>query len=364
MLQASSGNGRAPPYHYIDSRQIYIEGSYRSDVDVRRIQITGGSSFMITLPKEWAESVGLQKNDPVGLQAQPDGSMVIYPAGSDSSDRSSTKVIGIDYDYDLDFLYRQLVGAYIAGHDIIEVVSDCDISSSIAGRISSFVRTAIGLEIMEEDDRHIVIKDLMDQNEIRPMRSIERMKVLVRNMLNDVLDALESKDASLLESIDGRDREVDRIHWLISRQVNIHQKDITISRRQGVDLCSITRSGTIAKTIERIGDHAVLLAENLRPLIDDDTTDDVDAEILRTGREVVMLFIDSVHTWTDKDVVNANRCIERGVELVEKSLSISRKSEELMGKPAIAAKIISSSVKRIAEYSMDICETAINAAME
>ena len=319
---------------------------------------------MITLPKEWAESVGLKKNDPVGLQAQPDGSMIIYPAGSDSSDKVSTKVIEIGYDYNLDFLYRQLVGAYIAGHDVIEVVSDCDISSAITGRISSFVRTAIGLEIMEEDDRRIVIKDLMDQNEVKPIRSIERMRVLVRNMLNDVLDALEYRDASLLGDMDGRDREVDRIHWLISRQVNIHQKDITIPRRQGVDLCSVTRSGTIGRTIERIGDHAVLLADNLLPLIDDDDTDDVDAEILRTGREVVTLFVDSVRTWVEKDVVNANRCIERGGELVEKALSISSISDNLVGKPAIATEMIASSVKRIAEYSMDICETAINAAME
>ena len=78
----------------------------------------------------------------------------------------------------------------------------------------------------------------------------------------------------------------------------------------------------------------------------------------------VFLTLCSKDTWTDKDVVNANRCIEHGAEIVEKALSISRISEDLMGKPAIAAKIISSSVKRIAEYSMDICETAINAAME
>lgn len=37
-------------------------------MDLRRIQITGGSSFMITLPKDWADSVGLKKNDTVGLQ--------------------------------------------------------------------------------------------------------------------------------------------------------------------------------------------------------------------------------------------------------------------------------------------------------
>jgi hypothetical protein len=100
------------------------------------------------------------------------------------------------------------------------------------------------------------------------------------------------------------------------------------------------------------------------PLIDDDATDDVDAEIIRTGREVVMLFMDSVRTWVDRDVANANRCIEHGEELVRKVLSISGMSDSLVGKPAIATEMITSSVKRIAEYSMDICETAINAAME
>ena len=47
--------------------------------DIRRIQITGGSSYMITLPKEWAESSGLKKNDPVTLMPQADGSLAIFP---------------------------------------------------------------------------------------------------------------------------------------------------------------------------------------------------------------------------------------------------------------------------------------------
>ena len=47
------------------------------NVDIRRVQITGGSSFMVTLPKDWANSIGLKKNDSVSLQPQPDGSLII-----------------------------------------------------------------------------------------------------------------------------------------------------------------------------------------------------------------------------------------------------------------------------------------------
>ena len=336
---------------------------HQSSVDLRRIQITGGSSFMITLPKDWADSVGLKKNDTVGLQPQPDGSMVIYPGGEQAALAGSTKIIDADGITDRDYLYRQLVGAYIAGHDAIELHSDGELSSMAASTASSFTQTAIGLEILEESENRIVIKDLMDQGEIKPAKSVERMKVLVRNMLNDVLDALEEKDSRIIDSMGDRDREVDRIDWLISRQVNIHQKDITISRRMGMDLCEITRCGSVSRSIERIGDHAVLLASNLKPIIEAKPTE-VDDRILTTGRDVVTLFTDSVGTWSNRNMEAANKCIERGEKLVERSKEIANLEGLVDEKTAMAAELISSSVKRVAEYSMDIAEIAINSAMD
>ena len=318
---------------------------------------------MITLPKDWADSVGLKKNDTVGLQPQPDGSMVIYPGGEQAAIAGSTKVIDADGLADRDFLYRQLVGAYIAGHDAIEIRSEKELSSMVASTASSFTQTAIGLEILEESENRILIKDLMDQGEIKPAKSVERMKVLVRNMLNDVLDALQDRDPTALLSMYDRDREVDRLDWLISRQVNIHQKDITISRRMGMDLCEISRCGTVSRSIERIGDHAVLLSANLIPLIEGKTTV-VDERILSTGREVVTLFTDSVATWTNRNMEAANRCIERGETLVRRSKEIVDLDDDLDEKTAMAAELISSSVKRVAEYSMDIAEIAINSVMD
>ncbi len=318
---------------------------------------------MVTLPKEWADSVGLKKNDTVGLQPQPDGSMVIYPGGKQAALAGSTKIIDADSITDRDYLYRQLVGAYIAGHDVIELRSERELSSMSANTASSFTQTAIGLEILEESDDRIIIKDLMDQGEIKPSKSVERMKVLVRNMLNDVLDALEKRDATLLDGMSDRDREVDRIDWLISRQVNIHQKDITISRRMGMDLCEITRCGSISRSIERIGDHAVLLASNLKPIVEGKSTV-VDQRILSTGREVVTLFTDSVGTWSSKNMDAANKCIERGELLVQRSKEISDLDESVDEKTVMAAELISGSVKRVAEYSMDIAEIAINSVMD
>ncbi len=331
-------------------------------MDLRKIQVTGGSSYMVTLPKDWADSIGLKKNDTVGLQPQADGSMIIYPGGETAASKGSVKRIDTEGITDRDLLYRMLVGAYIAGHGTIAISSDSGISSTVANVASSFTQTAIGLEIMDESDDTIVIKDLMDQGEMRPARSVERMKVLVRNMLEDIIEGMETRKVDLLVGMSDRDREVDRLDWLISRQVNIHQRDITISRRMGMDLCEITRCSSISRALERIGDHAVLLAGNFETLMDDDTG--IDRSITELARNVVALMVDSVGTWSSKDMFAANTCIVRGEELAASAAELAESADGIPGKRGIAAELIAGSVKRIAEYSMDICEIAINSAMD
>ncbi|MCK4238433.1 MAG: AbrB/MazE/SpoVT family DNA-binding domain-containing protein, partial [Candidatus Lokiarchaeota archaeon] len=42
-------------------------------MEIRKVQITGGSSFTITLPKEWITQMKINKNDTLGLTPQSDG---------------------------------------------------------------------------------------------------------------------------------------------------------------------------------------------------------------------------------------------------------------------------------------------------
>ena len=312
---------------------------------------------MVTLPKEWADKAGLKKNDPVWLQPRPDGTIIIHPRG-DVTSNETTKVLNITSDIDRNLLYRQLVGAYIAGHDRIEIRSDDRITSVIASTASSFAQTAIGLEILEEDDKQIVIKDLMDPEEIKPVKSILRMKVLVRNMLNDILEGVIEGNFISVDVMNERDREIDRLDWLISRQVNIHQKDISLSAKMGIDLCDITRCSIVSRSIERIGDHAVLMTNHVRMLEKDDGWD----RAIQLGRDMVALFVESIDTWVERDMVTANKCIDQGVEMVSQCHSMISDVDRRRG-PA-SMELALGSMKRIMEYSVDIAEVAINSAMD
>ena len=46
-------------------------------MEVRRVQLTGGSSYILTLPKEWITSLNIKKNTPLGIHMQADGTLLI-----------------------------------------------------------------------------------------------------------------------------------------------------------------------------------------------------------------------------------------------------------------------------------------------
>ncbi len=319
---------------------------------------------MVTLPKEWANSVGLKKNDSVSLQPQPDGSIIIYPQGTDSSPERTVKTIDVDGIHDKQYLYRLLVGSYIAGHNAIELKSSSHISSLAAGVASAFTQTAIGLEIMDESEDRILIKDLVDQSEMKPSKSLERMRVLIKNMLSDILDDAEAGKKNLFDGLHERDREIDRIDWLISRQVNIFQKEFSLARKIGADLSDITRSSIASRALERIGDHILQIAKNLDILNEEPDTSDTIKEIISIGREANERVSSAVTNLLKRNMMEAHECIIESEQLVEKIIALSRRSANLDQNASMAAGVITGSLRRIAEYAMDLSELAINAAMD
>ena len=88
-------------------------------MEIRKIQVTGGSSYVLTLPKEWIKSLKIQKNDQVGLLTQSDGTLLVTP----KIDRELTQKIkkfDVSNVINQDFLLRRLIGAYISGYNSIE----------------------------------------------------------------------------------------------------------------------------------------------------------------------------------------------------------------------------------------------------
>ncbi|MCE6953134.1 phosphate signaling complex protein PhoU [Cereibacter sphaeroides] len=113
--------------------------------------------------------------------------------------------------------------------------------------------------------------------------SILRMAKLVGDLLTDVLAACERRDAELAESVRQRDREVDQMYNSMFREFLSHMIEDPGSINAFMHL------HFIAKNIERMGDHATGMAEQVIYLVtgslpeDPRPKDDVTASAMESG---------------------------------------------------------------------------------
>ncbi len=48
-------------------------------METRKVQVTGKSTYVVSLPKKWVTSVQLRNGDSIALIPMPDGTMLINP---------------------------------------------------------------------------------------------------------------------------------------------------------------------------------------------------------------------------------------------------------------------------------------------
>jgi len=95
-----------------------------------------------------------------------------------------------------------------------------------------------------------------------PSRTIARMGTLVQGMIKDVLDAYATRDAEKAEIVRGSDEEVDALHTSLFRELLTYMMEDTRHITSSAHLLFI------AKNIERMGDHATNIAENVYFLVE------------------------------------------------------------------------------------------------
>ncbi len=100
------------------------------------------------------------------------------------------------------------------------------------------------------------------------LKAIERMSELVREMVRDVLDAFIARDTAMAYEIRDRDELVDQLHNTMFREM------LTYMMEQPQNITPCMHLMFIAKNVERMGDHATGIAEQIIYLVDGALPDD------------------------------------------------------------------------------------------
>jgi phosphate uptake regulator len=328
-------------------------------MEMRKVQFTGKSSYVISLPIEWIRARNIAKNESLGVRQQADGSLLIIPHPSPTPLARENK-LRADTIKDPTFLFRCLVGSYIAGYSSISVVSSTSLDPAIRKAAREFTQMTIGQQIVEETDSAIVIQDLLNPTEMPFDRSIRRMYVLVKTMFKDTLLSLDQHNAELAMDVVSRDMEVDRLQWLISRQYHLLLQDPTFAEKMHVSLKQALHYYVVARILERIGDHGVRFATHIPTLLGHRIDRDLSLSLTHSTEMAMAILDASIHSLFSGSLSDANHTIDSVEELERVTDGITAIALQKKGGLALSIGYIGESIRRAGEYGADIAETMIN----
>lgn len=102
---------------------------------------------------------------------------------------------------------------------------------------------------------------LSEMPAIGSVRSVQRMAESAQSQITTALDAYLNRDVDLAEDVRNRDQEIDAMHTSLFRELLTYMMEDHRTITAGTHLLFI------AKNLERIGDHATSIAENLLFLV-------------------------------------------------------------------------------------------------
>lgn len=329
-------------------------------MDTRRLQRTGGSTITVSLPKPWVDARGLKAGDNIALIQLEDGSLLLDPAPGPAPDLSID--VTPPRDLDDDHLLRQLIGLYIKGYRRITILApgQSPLEPGVRHLVQRFTEMTIGPEILEEEDRRILIRDLLNPAEIPTLTAIRRMHLLARTMHQEAITCFLDGDAERTRELERRDGDIDRLLWLVERQFNSLLRDPALQRKLGSSQSTVLVYLLVARYLERIGDHSLNIASNPIPRSARAKIRTIATGIEAAEGRILAILDQAMEGLYRGDLEQANSAI----------LGISAESAEqdrilaaiagCDGETAQSLGRVATSVQRTGAYTRDIAECCFN----
>ncbi|MCD6444424.1 AbrB/MazE/SpoVT family DNA-binding domain-containing protein [Candidatus Bathyarchaeota archaeon] len=335
---------------------------------LRKVQLTGGSTYIVSLPKDWVKDVRLKPGDYIRVKIQPDGSLLITPGREGVKIEGELSTISIDASkastpHDI---AREFIACYLTGYESIEVRFDPRTAGYKTHLKNIMRRKLIGMEVLEEAAERMLARCLIGYTELPVKDAVNRMYVMALSMHKDVITALLSGNTSLAREVIERDDEIDRLYFFVVRQLKR-----AVENRFMIEEVGLSRPidclgyRIVVKSIERIGDHATKMAEAMLRI------DELPKSLAGMLSEISLMseisrdiLKNAMRALHRLDVRQANEAINKAGEVVrlEKEVTEAILQAGLSTKTAVSLRLILESIKRTSEYSTDIAEIAINLA--
>ena len=314
---------------------------------VRRVQLTGGGSYVVTLPKDWVRRWGVDESGEVVVEVMGDGSLRLRPLRGGGGGGVSVRVEAGG----LVEALRAVISYYVAGADVIEVVG-------VDGRRLYELASSrlMGVEPVEEASGRVVLQVVVDPSTLGLCEAFSRLGRTVGFMLSDLVSVVEGRgDPGVLSEIPRRDDVVDKLFLFIWRQVFLLLTGRRLPGEVGAgSVGDAVLVMTSAKHLERIADHVSSMAEVLAGGLLGCSS--VLASHLRGVYEA---FAEALRVFSRPELGRAEALLERCEALRRENAAAGEALRERCGGGGEVYALLHGA-RRLIDYTADIAELAMN----
>ncbi|AGK61967.1 Phosphate uptake regulator [Archaeoglobus sulfaticallidus PM70-1] len=313
-------------------------------MNVRRLQFIGGSSYMVSLPKNWIRSNDLEQGDELVLNVEDECIIILPKKISESSKVVKGQIKGLKQ-YDTDFLRRFIYAVYIQGLDEI-VIEDKNINPRILTKISDVVRTMIGMEIIHAKDGKIVLR-CMNTPDFDFSGVLKRMYQIIDAMIDGIIDGLKVKDATTLNEIKYFESDLDRLYFLALREQHRKVKELSITVKWN-ELRMILGARTVTKLIEEIADSLREFSDYVKNI------EDKEEVLIKLLTDVKTIFSEVLKAYSESDLTTSEKVIKETEKLIVEIVRLISENQEINYRMSLETlKEIMKNIKSIGEVAFN-----------
>ena len=336
--------------------------------ETRKIQFTGKSSYIVSLPKQWITELGLKQGDQIRMVRKGSSTLELYPPKFESRiQKKEDAIIEINDDEESSSIVRKLISLYFLGFKTIIVKPK-------NGRLSAHQRNSVkgavkrmlmGSEIIADSSGGITIQVLVNLLELSVDGAFKRMIHLAKSMSSDAILAVKENNLELAQEVINTDDEVDRFGFYIIRQLKIAIQSEHMLKEMGFrNARNCLGYRLVVKNIERTGDHAAFIAKDLLEF-----KKPVKKEILQKLEDMnefcLSVLDDSCLALFKEDYNQAEKTITKIEQIAKFEKKVRDASKSLKDDEEIyRIRRMTENIRRVSEYASDIAEIVLNMNIE
>lgn len=330
-------------------------------MESRKVQKVGYSTTTVSLPSNWIKRNNIKPGDLVFVVPEIDGTLRIVPSNLLRREEAKEYIINADACDERRLLERMIVGSYILGRDVIRITSTSRIRSEYVEEVRGIIRKLIGLGILEETPKNILLQCSIDPTKFQMDMLIRRLSIIASTIYSEAMQALVERNTKLAKDAISREDEADMIYFLATRLLVLARRKRDLALKIGLTkLILVPCTCLILQFLELIADYSEDIAkraielERYKEAISTATLE----RIYHLGELTQTIFQKAVDCIFIRDLKIANSLLEMHYVLQSK---FEQEMRELPEIPYL--RTIVSNLSKIADKGAVIAQLAINTTL-